>query len=123
MTFDAFRTCCLAKPGVTESFPFGPDALVFKVGGKMFALLNLERLPMAVTLKCDPDRALVLRARYASVQPGYHMNKQQWNTVALRGDVPAEQLRRWVDHSYALVVAKLTRRERDALAQAPRSGD
>ena len=123
MDLEQFRAYCLAKPGATESCPFGPDVLVFKVAGKMFALLNLERLPTTAALKCEPDRALVLRDRYADVQPAYHMSKRHWNGVALRGDVPADLLRELADHSYALVVAKLPRRERDALSEAgPRSG-
>ena len=123
MDLEALRTHCLAKPGATEGFPFGPDVLVFKVAGKMFALVNLERLPITVALKCDPDRALLLRDRYAGVQPAYHMSKRHWNGVALRGDVPADVVREWVDHSYALVVAALPRRDRDALSEADsRSG-
>jgi predicted DNA-binding protein (MmcQ/YjbR family) len=112
---ESFRTRCLAKPGTTEDVPFGPDVLVFRVAGKMFALVNLERLPMAATLKCDPDRALVLRDRYAGVEPGYHMSKKHWNTVALRGDVPPGVLRGLVDDAYALVVAGLPRGKRNAL--------
>ena len=123
MDLEALRTHCLAKPGATEGFPFGPDVLVFKVAGKMFALVNLERLPITVALKCDPDRALLLRDRYTGVQPAYHMSKRHWNGVALRGDVPADVVREVVDHSYALVVAALPRRDRDALSEADsRSG-
>ena len=122
MDLESLRTYCLGKPGATEEMPFGPDALAFKVAGKLFALTNLERLPMAVNLKCDPDRALLLRDRYADVQPGYHMSKRHWNTLALRGDVPADVLRDLIDHSYALVAAKLTRREREAL-KLPPDGD
>lgn len=73
MHLDALRDLCLSQPGATESLPFGPDALVFKVGGKMFALTNLERMPPAATLKCDPERAVELRERYADVAPGWHM--------------------------------------------------
>ncbi len=116
MHLDDLRDHCLAKPGATEGFPFGDDALVFKVAGKMFALASLERLPPTVTLKCDPERALDLRERHEDVRPGYHMNKRHWNTVGLRGDVPGALLRELVDHSYALVVGGLPRRERDRLA-------
>ena len=73
MHLDAFRDHCLAQPGATEGLPFGPDTLVFKVGGKMFALINLERTSPAANLKCDPARAVELRERYADVAPGYHM--------------------------------------------------
>ena len=115
MDLERLRAHCLAKPGATDTFPFGPEALVFKVSGKMFALVNLERLPTAVTLKCDPHHALVLRDRYASVAPGYHMSKKHWNTIVLRGDVPPGVLRGLADDSYALVVAGLSRARRDAL--------
>ena len=115
MHLDDLRTHCLAKPGATEDLPFGPDVLVFKVAGKMFALARLDRHPPAVDLKCDPERALELRERYDDVRPGYHMNKRHWNTVGLQGDVPSALVRELADHSYALVVAGLPRRERDRL--------
>ena len=85
----------------------------------MFALLNMERLPPAVNLKCDPERALELREAYIGVRPGYHMNKRHWNTVELKGDVPSSVIRDLVDHSYALVVAGLTKRLRDTLPGPP----
>lgn len=112
MHLESLRQHCLAKPGATEDLPFGPDTLVFRVAGKMFALANLEWIPPAVNLKCDPERAADLRERYADVRPGYHMNKRHWNTVGLQGDVPADLVRDLVDHSYALVVAGLPRRLR-----------
>lgn len=115
MHLDDLRQHCLAKPGATEDLPFGPDTLVFRVRGKMFALAGLDAVSPTVNLKCDPERALDLRERYADVQPGYHMNKRHWNTVGLRGSVPAGVVRELVDHSYALVVAGLPRRDRDAL--------
>ncbi len=98
-----FREYCLAKPDATESTPFGPDNLVFKVGGKMFALLAIDEIPPTANLKCDPDRALELRDRYEDVRPGYHMNKRHWNTVVLQGAIPDRELRAMIDHSYALV--------------------
>ena len=88
-----FRAYCLAKPNVTEGTPFGADTLVFKVGGKMFALASLDEVPPRVNLKCDPERALDLRDRYEEVQPGYHMNKKHWNTVELGGGIPEAELR------------------------------
>ena len=112
MHLDTFRDLCLGLPGATEDLPFGPDALVFKVAGKMFALTNLERTPPAATLKCDPERAVELRERYADVEPGYHMSKRHWNTVGLQGDVPADVVRQLVQDSYALVVAGLPARLR-----------
>lgn len=109
MDAERFRAYCLAKPNATESTPFGPDNVVFKVGGKMFALLALEEVPPRANLKCDPDLALELRDRYDDVQPGYHMNKKHWNTVVLEGEIPAAELRTMIDHSYELV-ARTTKR-------------
>src|SRR5712691_5189606 len=112
MDLAEFREYCLTKPGATEGTPFRPDVLVFKVGGKMFALAALDEVPTSVNLKCDPDLALELRDRYEEVRPGYHMNKKHWNTIELSGGVPEAELRKMVDHSYELVVASLSRRER-----------
>jgi predicted DNA-binding protein (MmcQ/YjbR family) len=105
-----FREYCLTKTDATESTPFGPDTLVFKVGGKMFALAALDEVPTTVNLKCDPERALELRDRYEEVRPGYHMNKKHWNTVELSGGILEAELRGWIDHSYDLVVASLPKR-------------
>ena len=116
MHLDQLRDYCLAKPGVTEGFPFGPDPLVFKVAGKMFALVSLEQIPPSVALKCHPARAVELRERYEDVRPAYHMNKTHWNGVGLRGDVQSDVVRELVDHSYALVVAGLPKRVRAELA-------
>jgi predicted DNA-binding protein (MmcQ/YjbR family) len=110
MDLEEFREYCLTKPGATEDTPFGPDNLVFKVGGKMFALASLDEIPPRVNLKCDPDRALDLRHRYEEVRPGYHMNKKHWNTVLLSGAIPAAELRAMIDHSYELVAARLPKK-------------
>ena len=118
MQVDAFRHYCLRKPGVTESSPFGPEHVVFKVGGKMFALLAFEEVPPTANLKCDPDRALELRDRYEEVQPGYHMNKKHWNTVQIDGAIPQGELRGMIDHSYELVRKALPKAERDHLAKS-----
>ena len=83
----------------------------------MFALTSIEALPLSVSLKCDPDRAVELRDRYPAVQPGYHLNKTHWNTVELDGSVPAWEVRAWIDHSYELVVQSLKRADREALAK------
>ena len=114
MHLDAFRDHVLALPDATEDQPFGPDKLVFRVGRKMFALLSLDEA--TVNLKCDPEKAVALRERYADVRPGYHMNKTHWNTVGLRGDVPAAEIRAMADASYALVRGGLPRAIRDGLA-------
>jgi predicted DNA-binding protein (MmcQ/YjbR family) len=115
MHLDAYRDLCLGLPHVTEDQPFGPDVLVFRIGGKIFALLGLDRYPPTVTLKCDPERAVEMRALYADVQPGYHMNKQHWNTVGLQGDVPATVLRDLTRHACAVVRAGLPKGVRAAL--------
>lgn len=112
MTFAELRTYLLSRPEALEDFPFGPDAYVFKVQGKMFALLYEKNGTACVNLKCDPHQAQQLRDVFRSVLPGYHMNKTHWNTVQLGGDVPASELERQVDHSYALVVRGLTRTQR-----------
>ena len=115
MNIETFREYCLSKPAATEDAPFGPDNIVFKVGGKMFALAALDEVPPAVNLKCDPDLALELRDRYEQVRPGYHMNKKHWNTVELDGVIPEKEIRKMVDHSYDLVVRSLPKVRREKL--------
>ncbi|WP_149276594.1 MmcQ/YjbR family DNA-binding protein [Pareuzebyella sediminis] len=115
MNIEAFREYCLSKKGVSEELPFGPDTLVFKVMGKMFALSGLERHPPQVNLKCDPDRAISLREEYdGAIIPGYHMSKVHWNTLMLE-ELPPKLIIELTDHSYALVVAKLTKKMRSEL--------
>lgn len=111
-TFSELYDYCTAKPGAIEGYPFGEGTLVFKVAGRIFALTSPERLPPTVNLKCNPEQAVELRERYNAVQPGYHMNKQHWNTVTLDGSIPSAELRKMVDHSYALVVASLPKKVR-----------
>ena len=115
MDIEAFREYCLAKPGVEETLPFGPDTLVFKVMGKMFALTGLDDDEFTVNLKCDPARAQELREHYAEVRPGYHMNKKHWNTVHFEGDLDKDFLRELIDHSYDLVVKGLPKNARELL--------
>ncbi|MFA5819639.1 MAG: MmcQ/YjbR family DNA-binding protein [Bacteroidales bacterium] len=105
MDIETLREYCISKKGVTESFPFGDDTLVFKAGGKIFALINLNG-DLSINLKCDPLLAIELRERYSSVTPGYHMNKKHWNTVLLDGSVPDKEVFSWIDHSYELVAGK-----------------
>jgi predicted DNA-binding protein (MmcQ/YjbR family) len=107
MDLAQFRECCLSKPHATEGTPFGPDVLVFKVGGKIFALAALDEVPTTANLKCDPDLALDFRDRYEQVTPGYHMNKKHWNTVEIETGIPDAELRRMIDHSYDLVAKSL----------------
>lgn len=120
MTLADFRDYCLAKAGVTEETPFGPDTLVFKVMGKMFALTDLGTFD-GVNLKCDPEQAAELRERYPFVKPGYHMNKQHWNTVEIGTGATDSQVRGWTDHSYDLVRASLPRKVQAELAAAEAS--
>ncbi len=106
MNIELFRSYCLKKPDVSEGFPFGGDALVFKVHGKMFALTDVDFFSR-ISLKCDPENAVLLRERYISVLPGYHLSKKHWNTVLMDDLIPDTLIFEWIDHSYALVFAKL----------------
>ncbi len=110
---------CLRQAGAEETTPFGPDVLVYKVGGKMFAATAPDDLPPRLNLKCDPDRALALRDQHAGITPGWHMNKKHWNTVVLDGSVPAALVRELIEHSHALVVASLPAKARAALKGLP----
>lgn len=121
MDLAEFREYCLSKPGSSEQVPFGPDVLVFKVGGKMFALAALDEMPATVNLKCDPDLALDLRDRYEQVTPGYHMNKKHWNTVEIEAGIPDVELRKMIDHSYELVIKRLPKAKATIAARSRRS--
>ena len=112
---DRVIAACSAKPGSVEDYPFGDEVAVFKVAGKMFALVTLGPAAGSVSLKCDPDLAAGLRRRYAAISAGYHLNKRHWNTVTLDGSIPGDELLDLIDHSYELVVARLPRAERDKL--------
>jgi predicted DNA-binding protein (MmcQ/YjbR family) len=112
---DRVLTACGAKAGAVEDYPFGDEVAVFKVARRMFALVPLRAAPGSVSLKCDPGLAAGLRERYAAITPGYHLNKRHWNTVTLDGSVPDEELLELVDHSYDLVLAGLTRAQRNQL--------
>ncbi len=114
MNIESFRAYCLAKPGAEETFPFGPDTLVFKVRGKMFALTNLENFE-GVNLKVDPEYGAELRERYDFVIPAFHMNKKHWITVQIRNGVPVQLLRQLIDQSYNLVVSGLSKSEKSSI--------
>ena len=110
MNIENFYEYCLAKKGVTEHFPFDEDTLVFKVGGKMFALSSLidwESGKPSVNLKCNPERAITLREEHGAIQPGYHMNKQHWNTVLVNKDAGDALVCELIDHSYELIFKSL----------------
>jgi predicted DNA-binding protein (MmcQ/YjbR family) len=103
MNIEEIREYCITKSGVTEGLPFNDTALVFKVAGKMFALLDLSQDSRGLTLKCDPGLALELREKYTEVTPAYHFNKKHWNTIYLDGSVPDKEVFSWIDHSYNLI--------------------
>jgi predicted DNA-binding protein (MmcQ/YjbR family) len=115
MDLATIRDYALAKPGTFEDTPFGPDTLVFKVMGRMFALASLDTTPTTINLKAEPEHAVELRERYEAVQPGYHQNKKHWNTVTLDGSIPDDELYAMVDHSYERVVLGLKKSEREEL--------
>ena len=106
----------LDMPGVTEDMPFGPSALVSKIlAVKMFALISWNEDPLRINLKCDPVYALFLREQYAAIKPGYHMNKQHWNTITLDDSITEEKLTSMIEDSYQLVTQKMTRKDRQRL--------
>lgn len=109
MNIEELRDYCLAKPGVTEGFPFDEDTLVFKVGGKMFLLTGLQD-GQHFNAKCEPELAAELRERYTEVQPGYHMSKIHWNTVYMGGSLGRKELCDMVDHSYSLILKSLPKK-------------
>lgn len=120
MNIQQYFEYCLSKKGVTEHFPFDQDTLVFKVGGKIFALSSVrewEQGNPSVNLKCDPEKAEELRANYDAIEPGYHMSKVHWNTVRFNSDVPDKMMRQLIDDSYDLVVKSLTKKAQAELDQ------
>ncbi len=116
MDIETFREYCLDKRGVTEELPFGPETLVFKVMGKVFALTSLDATPFRVNLKMDDTLVPEYREKYEDVQPGYHMNKKHWNTVYVNsGSIPGRDIRWMIDHSYEQVVKGLTNKLKNEL--------
>jgi len=116
------RRWCLGQSGAVEDFPFGPEHSVFKVGGKMFALSALDRVPLEVSVKCEPELATHLRDSYDAIRPGYHLNKRHWNTLTLDGSLPDRLVRELIEDSYDLVVSALPKRTRGQLGWAPEAG-
>ena len=114
MDVETLRNYCLSKPHVEESFPFDENTLVFKIGGKLFALISLKN-NSSVNLKCDPEKAIELREAYHAVQPGYHMNKKHWNTVHFHEDLEDKIIFELIDHSYELIVKGLPKKVRTEL--------
>ncbi len=116
MDLEKLQEYLLGKRGSEESFPFSPDLLVFKVMGKMFALVSLDDVPLRMNLKCDPEKAIELRAAYEAVRPGYHMSKKHWNTIIFDGSVSEDFIKTWIDHSYERVVSGMTKKAQRELA-------
>jgi predicted DNA-binding protein (MmcQ/YjbR family) len=115
MNIEEFRDYCLSKKATSEDTPFGPETLVFRVAGKIFALTGLDNPEFKANLKCDPDYALELREKYDFVMPGYHMNKKHWNTVTIEY-APNTLAKTLIDHSYNMVLASLSKKEREILS-------
>jgi predicted DNA-binding protein (MmcQ/YjbR family) len=114
MDIEFYRSYCLAKKGVTEDFPFDENVLVFRIGGKIFSLCDVNDFS-SVNLKCDPEKAIEYREKYSGIRPGFHMNKKHWNTIETSGDIPRKVLLELVDHSYQLVLSSLPKKLRDTL--------
>ena len=113
MNLEIYYEYCLSKKGTTEHFPFDQDTLVFKVGGKMFALSSLiqwEKGEPSVNVKCDPDYALELRAQYSDIQPPFHMSKMHWNTIVINNEVSDKLVKQLIDDSYELIFTSLTKK-------------
>jgi len=115
MNIEDIRDYCISKKGVTEGFPFNDTALVFKVSGKMFGLLDLSEGKRGISLKCNPDFAIELREQYQEVSPAYHFNKKHWNGINIQGSVTEKLLKEWIDHSYDIVVESLTKKQKEEL--------
>lgn len=115
MHIEEYRDYCIGKKAVSESFPFDESTLVFKVGGKMFALMDVDDFQF-INLKCDPEKALELRETYNGIKPGYHMSKVHWNSVYVNSDVSHELIIELIDQSYDLIVSSLTKKLRNELS-------
>lgn len=115
MQFSDVRDYCLELMGTEEDFPFGPDFYVYKVKGKIFAILGTDKGEARLNLKCDPDEALALRDIFPAISPGYHMNKKHWNTLRLNNTVPELEIKRQIDQSRFLVIQSLPKVQRQTL--------
>lgn len=115
MNLEELRNYCISKKGVEETMPFGPDTLVYKVMGKVFLLTGLEYNPVQFNIKCDPEKVIELREHYSCVIPAYHMNKKHWVTVIEDGSASSKLLEEWINNSYNLVVAELTRKDKEKM--------
>jgi len=114
MNIESYRNYCISLSGVTESFPFGENTLVFKVMNKMFALTDVEKFEF-INLKCEPEKAILLREQYEGISPGWHMSKKHWNSVKLNSDIDDKLLKELVIHSYELVLESLPNKLKEEL--------
>ncbi|NWG18281.1 MAG: MmcQ/YjbR family DNA-binding protein [Chloroflexi bacterium] len=117
MNRNDLRSCCLSLRAAVEDFPFGDDVAVYKVMGKVFALLPVAG-PLRISLKCDPTWAAILRETYPAVKPGWHLNKKHWNTVEVDGGITDDEILEMVEHSYQQAVKGLTKAERECLDES-----
>ena len=115
MELETLRKTLLEKKAATEELPFGPDALVFKVLGKIFAIVAWQKTPLSISLKCEPNHAMALRAMFQAVKPGYHLNKEHWNTVTLDGSLPDTDIIEMINHSYDQVKKGFKKSDREEL--------
>lgn len=106
MDVELIREYCLSLPHTTEHFPFDEVTLVFKIEGKMYMLISLDN-PVKISMKCDPEKALLLREKYMGIEPAHHFNKKHWNQISILGDIPDNLIKELILHSYKLVIAKL----------------
>ena len=116
MEFNQLRNYLLSKKDTNEELPFGPEALVFKVLGKIFAIVAYQENPVRISLKCDPEHAEALRAIFPSILPGYHLNKNHWNTVILNQSIPQQEIIQMIDESYGLVLKRLKKADREKIS-------
>ncbi|OFY83440.1 MAG: MmcQ-like protein [Bacteroidetes bacterium RIFCSPLOWO2_12_FULL_35_15] len=117
MNIEELREYCLSLKNTEEAMPFGPDTLIFKVGGKMFLIVGLDDSPLQFNVKCDPEKAIELREQYNYVIPGYHMSKKHWNTIIIDGRASEKLVRQWIFDSYTLVIAGLSKSEQKRLKE------
>lgn len=118
MNIEELREFCIIQKGVEESMPFGPEALVFKVMGKVFLISMIDERPLQFNVKCNPEKAIELRESYHCVKPGYHMNKKHWNTIIDNGEADENLLKQWIMDSYNLVAQGLTKQQKLKLQQS-----
>lgn len=121
MNIETICEYCLNKKGVKEDFPFDEETLVFKVMEKIFVLIPLEKIPLQINLKCNPEKAIELRERFENVRPGWHMNKKYWNTVIVDGNLKWLDLKKWIDHSYDEVIKGLKKSDKEKLKRLKNS--